>query len=555
MQRVKVLSTMTLVLAILLAGCAVSHNVDHLPDQSDRAGVDEAVWFSDVSSWTPPSPWSSDPLSVEGAISEKTGLRFKFHIPAQDGATKLSLMLVSGDKLPDVMTITNLVMAKKLIEAGKVWNLEEFLTKYDPSSHLLTDFPEDMKEVISERDGGWYAYPSHISTVDARKQYPPSSDYYEIGIKYRKNFGIMINQKILDELGLTLEDVGTESGLTAAYRMLADSKLAIGGEPVIPLQVEGRLYQDTTLATLQDMFGVMAVDKNGVYRDRLLAPETKHALRFLNHAIREAYISPGQLTLDLTAVKSATMSGRVFSFIGNTANTGLSEKDYWVSPGPILSNEGTKPVLGVSKKPGSGWMQTYISKSTEFPEKLAKWLSYMTSDEGMLLQHFGFEGRHYKKNEQGLVVQTDAGVQAIENFAATGVGAFWSFANISWNDSVKQAPVTKTGTDGLVAMNVQTAFGRSPHTFIYDYAPLLLPADFIPSGSEMFHVQEQIEVYKEAQISKIVMARDDKEFDRLYNELIATVKALGIEAIDKKINEQVQKQKEESGVELKGVNS
>ena len=36
-------------------------------------------------------------------------------------------------------------MGKKLVQAGKVWKLEEFLKKYDPESHLLKDFPADVK--------------------------------------------------------------------------------------------------------------------------------------------------------------------------------------------------------------------------------------------------------------------------------------------------------------------------------------------------------------------------------------------------------------------------
>ena len=41
-----------------------------------------------------------------------------------------------------------------------------------------------------------------------------------------------------------------------------------------------------------------------------------------------------------------------------------------------------------------------ISKSTKEPEKLAKWLSFMTSPEGMILSSFGIEGVHYTKDER-----------------------------------------------------------------------------------------------------------------------------------------------------------
>ncbi|MBD3921766.1 hypothetical protein H8B09_23590 [Paenibacillus sp. PR3] len=561
MRKVFVSLLAAVVMIVTITGCFDKNGnqeralVDNESDKPVSNNADQVVWFSDVSSWTPPSPWSTDPQTVEGAITEKTGLTFDFNIPTQDGATKLSLMLVSNEEMPDVMTITNEVLAKKLIQAGKVWGMEQFLQAYDPDSHLLQDFPEDLKQVISERDGGWYALPSHISTNDMRNLYPPSSQYYSDSLLYRRNFGIMINQSILDKLGLKLEEISTEDGLLQAYQQIKDRNLTVDGAPVIPLQVDGKTYQETTLVTLQDMFGVMPVDKNGVYRDRLLAPETRHALHFLYRSAHEGYFGVGQFTMETTAVKSELMTGRVFSFIGNTANTGLKDMDFWVSPGPILSNEGASPVMGISKEAPPGWMQTYISKTTQHPEKLAKWLSYMSSPEGMMLHNFGFEGKHYTKNEHDLVVLTEEGKQAQAGFAASGVSAFWPFANVSWHDSVFQAPMEMTGADGLVVLAVQSAFGKSKHTVTYENAPFRLPADYIQSGSKLSEDQEQINRYKESQITKIVMAKSDQAFSSLYDEMIVKLRNLGIKAIDAKINEKVQEQMDKLSIDVRGVNS
>ena len=99
-----------------------------------------------------------------GELTKKTGLTFSYNIPAQDGDTKLSLMMVSSsDAFPDVITTVGPDMGKKLVEAGKVWELEEFLKKYDPESHLLKDFPADVKKQLVKHDGDWYAIPSHMS--------------------------------------------------------------------------------------------------------------------------------------------------------------------------------------------------------------------------------------------------------------------------------------------------------------------------------------------------------------------------------------------------------
>jgi putative aldouronate transport system substrate-binding protein len=555
MKKSVVIAIMSLVLAVvLLSDCSGNDTDGSSGSMRVTQTPEKATWFSEVGYWTPPIPWSTDPKTVQGVITMRTGLTFAFNIPPLDGATKLSLKLLSGEELPDVMSITNAELAKQLIDSGKVWNMEELLQRYDPESHLLTGFPPDLKQVLTERDGGWYAIPSHISTDDARKRYPPSAPYYVDG-QFRKNNAIMVNRNILDRLGLKLEDIKTEEGLFAAYRMIKDRKLTVEGAPVIPLQVDGKDYYNATIETLQNMFGAMPVDKNGVYRDRLLAPETKQVLHFLYQAYRAGYFEAGQLTMDATTVSAAVQSGSVFSFIGNTANTGFSEQDYWVSPGPILSNAGTSPTLGRNMKAPSGWFQTYISKSTKYPEKLAKWLSFMSSDEGMTLHYYGFEGTHYTRNEKGLIVQTAEGRKASADFAKTGVFSFWPFHNVSWHDAVTEAPTVLTGADGLLAMQVQTAFGKDPATVLYDNSVFMLPVDFLPSGSELANDQEQINLFKEAQITTIVLSKNDAAFSENYDELIARLKELGIEEIDAKINKQVQKKMQEQDMMIIGVNS
>ena len=55
-------------------------------------------------------------------------------------------------------------------------------------------------------------------------------------------------------------------------------------------------------------------------------------------------------------------------------------------------------------------MQTFISKTAKNPERIAKWLDYMTSNEGIAAPLFGFEGKDYTLKD-GLVVRTEQGVR------------------------------------------------------------------------------------------------------------------------------------------------
>ncbi|WP_042199489.1 extracellular solute-binding protein [Paenibacillus camerounensis] len=564
MKRMKPLALSGLLaLSLLVTACGGSGSpngnagnaASPSPDTAgaDSGKLDQAVWFSSIDFWNPPAAWNTDPKSVQGAISEATGLSFEFNIPAQDGDTKLNLMLVSGKDFPDVLTVTNDVMVKKLIQSDKVWDLEEFLTKYDPESHILKDFPADVKAVVEERDGGFYSYPSHINSADARSVYPPSGEFYVDLVDYASNLGIMVNGSILEQIGMTLEDIRTEEGLLAAYDKAKGLK--VDGTPVIPLLVDGKGYQDTTLKFLQDTFGAMVVDKDGTYRDLLLAPETKDALSFLNQSMRSGYFEPGQMTVDNAAVKADVASGRVFTFIGNTANTSFQLNDYWQSSGPILSAGGKAPTLDKSQRAGGGWMKTLISKDTKYPEKLAKWLSYMTSKEGMMLHIYGFEGEHYTLDDKGLLVKTEKGLKDAADYMNTAVSAIWPFHHTTFSYSVQQPPTEETDKEAVTANKVQAAYGKDKETHIYDSSALSLPADLFPANSDNANIETQIKAYKEAQIAKIVMSKTDDEFNRLYDELIDQLKKLGIEKLDAERNLYIQQKSDEYGVHTKGINS
>ena len=59
--------------------------------------------------------------------------------------------------------------------------------------------------------------------------------------------------------------------------------------------------------------------------------------------------------------------------------------------------------------------------------------------------------------------------------------------------------------------------------------------------------QAQINKYKQAQISKIILAKDKATFNKFYDEMISKIKQLGQTEIDAKINEQFHKQEQEHG--------
>lgn len=555
MKKLKVLTVLSLAGVIALSGCssAKKEASSAAPKETNGATASaapvKATWFADASFWNAPSPWNIDPKTVEGAITQKTGLTFDFNIPAQDGGTKLNLMLTTSEALPDLITLTDENLEKKLISSGKVWKLDEFLKQYDPSSPLLTKFPQDVIKAQIKRDGGRYSIPSHVSSPDRQKTYPPSSDVVVDLAKYGLNNNVMFNETLMKEAGLTVNDLKTEDGVLAAFEKVKSMK--VDGAPVVPLQINGKVYWAATIPTLQDSFGSMSVDKDGNYRDQYFSPETKHVLEFMFKTAKGGYFDPGQMTMDDGAMKTAVQSGRVFCFIGNVAQTGLDDPTKgtkWVSAGAIHSNQNTKPVHANYSAVATGWMQTYVSKTAANPERLAKFLDFMSSDEGQLLWNFGFEGEHYTLKD-GLVIKTEKGIQDAKDGPKTGVGMFWPFANGAFNDHVAPPPTASE----LMSMQVRTAEGRE--AVLFDGSTFQWPGDFIPAGSKMANDLAQIDIYKHAQVSKIILAKDEASFNKAYDEMISKLKQMGQTEIDAKFNEQFHKNEQEMGVTLKGVNS
>jgi putative aldouronate transport system substrate-binding protein len=564
-KRVFVLSLAVSVTALSLAGCETqtqSSNATQATQEPAKAagGNAEPVnlqWFSDVSFWNPPMTWSTDPNTFMGTISKKTGVKFTMNIPPQDGDTKLSLMLVSGD-LPDVITVadpdntTNII--SKLVKSGKVWSLDELLKKYDPNSHLLKDFPNDIKNELIKRDGGWYAFPSHISSEDLRKTYPPSSQYYIDRNKYQYNDTIMVNGNMLKEAGIELSSLGTEEGLFNALKKIKDSNLKVNGADVVPLLVDGKNYWDTTMRSITSQFGGMNVDKNGNYRDLIFSSGYKHALEFLNRSVNAGLIDPSQFTMDTNATAAAIVSGRVFAFWGNTANTHYADlqtnQPFWQSPAPVLSSTGAKPVMGMHYRPTVGWMQTFISKTTKEPEKAIKWLSYMSSNEG-LYDSVGREGTDFTVDKNGMIHIKEEGAK--NDATKTGFGAYWAFANTDWGNHVFEAPTKQLGTGGLMDTAVTTAFARSEKTVIFERSPLDVPPGFLQSKG-LGNQETEIKNFVQAEVAKIIMAKDLSEADALYDNMVKKATSMGLDKIDAAKDELMKKQSKEMGIPMKGIN-
>ncbi len=522
---------------LLLCGCT-----GHLVQEDSKEYVHISL-FCDVDFWVPPK-WETGEGSITGKITQKTNVVVDTNVPPQDADNQLRLML-ANDELPDVISVTDEITINQLVTSGKVWKMEEFLEKYLPESHLLQDFPEDVKEGMIKRDGDWYAYPSHLSCGDVTKIWPPSSQCYQDMVDYGYNNGIIWNKRLLEELGLNVDSLKTEDQVLRAFQIALDKNKAGGQEEIIPLLVDGQSYQGSTLIFLRDTFGAEPVDETGAYTDFYLQPEMKDALQFLNRVLQRGYLRPECLTMSNAGIRDAMAEGRVLCFIGNTANFDMEPRD-WETAGPILSSTGKHPVYGKEQTTSLGWINTFFSKSCEHPKELAQWLDYMTGNEGMLLWCYGEEGVYYEW-EDGLVRLKDSWKEAERNSGKTGVGAWWMFANSAWERHVR-APYEK-GSRDEADTQIRTAYGKAKETRIYDNSLLNFSLD-----EEMKGLESQIAEYKKSQVAKIILAADDAQFEKEYQNMLEELGEMGIQELDRKKDEAYQKNCQEYQSRIPKVN-
>lgn len=249
-------------------------------------------------------------------------------------------------------------------------------------------------------------------------------------------------------------------------------------------------------------------------------------------------------------------SGRVLCFIGNKANTDADSTHTgttWSSTGAILSDEGTLPVLPKNLKGGAGWIQTFIAKDCQHPEKIAKWLSWMSSEEGLTWCIYGQEGDTFLRDENGNIVWTEAGDEKRLDYVNTGLTAYWPFHNTSFEQHVL-APPAETDEDYLGMLN-QTALGRLDETTVFNSALIEFSSTLIDPSSDEGISKAQIDNYLVGQITVVVMSKDDAEFEAKYEEMMKKLQELGIDKVNAIYDAEYKTKCEAYGETLTNANS
>lgn len=521
--------TLTLLLSMACVSTASAENVTF-------------DWFITASAL--PSTWDLD-QPIFKAITDATGCTPSVSIPAEDADTKLNLMMVNGD-LPDLITMNNDDLTHELIQAGLVWDLGEFMQTYMPESHILKDYPQDVKNEVTRIYNGWYFYSSHMKTEDGAAiwGYPAGTEEYYEAQKYSDQFSIFINAAVAKQLNIDVKAIDTEEKLMEVMAQIDAANLTNdSGASVNTLVIPSDAWVHPNMEALKYQFGTMPYDEEGKYRSEWYAPQYRHSVEFLNKCYELGYLDQNVLTMDETTMRTLCNSNRAAVYIGGIAALKMGHDDEWGTPGPILSSAGDSPVFPKSTQTGIGWLRTFVSKSCENPEAIAKFIDYMSSREGMLMHMYGVEGTDFVWDDQGMLHRTDIGKSKVED-GVTSMYGFYAFHYTNFSNSVEYVDVAN-------ASDILTSLGTSDKVYKYDSSLMTLPSGYVEAGSDYAFIKTEVSNYVQSNMSKIIMAKDKDTFNTMYDSFLAQLDAMGLREYDAYLNLAVQKNAADKGVDLK----
>lgn len=228
------LLTIVLALSVIMTGCSSknnsSNNASNAPDSSPETtnsslSSSEPGWKSNTSpvslSWYTgvagySKKWDAKDNYADKLITEETGVSVDFIHAGNDVNSEFNVMMATGN-LPDIISLdrwNSTSLIQTLMSSGTVAPLNELMEQYDP--YLSTILPESMVDWYTQEDGNVYAIPNYYVSPEMLDEYPDVKPFYND----HSNGQIIVRKDIMDQLGITVEDLQQEDSLIAALKKL-----------------------------------------------------------------------------------------------------------------------------------------------------------------------------------------------------------------------------------------------------------------------------------------------------------------------------------------------
>lgn len=389
-----------LLVGSLAAGC--SNQGTTSTSTSESAATAKSTEKISYKYWSPLNPNAASVVKTLGEVEmykeleKRTGIHADFSHPPQGSEKEQFNLLIASRDLPDLVEYDWLTYPggpEKAINDKVIIKLNDLIDKSAPNlKKYLNDHPEVTKQVKTD-NGTMYVIPS-------------------LGIGQKNTFsGPLIRKDWLDELGLAVPETLDE--WTNVLRVFKSKKGVAAPYTTYIDKADPNKLNDF----ISGAFGIGRdfYLSNGKVKYGPMEPAYKDYLNFLRGWYKEGLIDPDfgandKKTLDakMTSGKSGTVFGFAGSSIGVYMKAGVEKDPKYNLVGvqyPVLK-KGDEPQFVNRDFNYRSKGSVAITAANKHPEEAVKWLDFLFSEEGHMLETFGIEGSTYKM-ENGYPKYTD----------------------------------------------------------------------------------------------------------------------------------------------------
>jgi putative aldouronate transport system substrate-binding protein len=338
----------------------------------------------------PNTNWNKMQDDVSKEVTKKTGVTLDAEFAVGDPAQKVALMAASGE-YPDLISAKGDI--GKLVDAGAVIDLTDLIEEHAPNiKRVLGDYLVRAK--YTNEDQAIYALPTWAAVNET---------------KFKVDGGFELQHRVVKEAGYpeirTVQDY--EKVITDYLKKHPTDENGNKNIGVSLNADDWHMYISVTnpafLTTGGSDDGEFYIDQNtheAMYHFR--RPEEKEYFRWLNHMNDIGLLDKESFVQKYDQYKAKVATGRVLGLIDQEwdYNDGLQALR---AAGKFDQTYGHYPVtMSKDYKETSFWPTGFmggygiaISSTNKDPVRAIKFLDYLASDEGQILNQWGIEGKHY----------------------------------------------------------------------------------------------------------------------------------------------------------------
>lgn len=535
---IKVLSCL-LLLVLLLTACATKKD-----NVSSKEGISDKSDSSNDLTPVGEFPITKEPLTLSVGvlqdpnvedfdtnaytkwIEESTGIDIEFeYFPNKNATEKLSIMLNSNEKLPEVLIgfRLNTIDVARYGKQGYFLPLNDYYENYSVNINEFYSKHPELVKYFKSPDGNIYTVPQYTESTP-------------------NMFALRawINQAWLDELGLDMPSTTEElQNVLQQFKSkdpngngLPDELPMVGSATTWYGQAESFIMNSFIYDDTKNKFIVNDNKVDVIYNKE----EYKQGLTYMNELCENGLLSPLTFTQDKAQYKQMMVSGGKDNVVGVWVAGGImfpsgDEKMKEYNPLPPIS--GPNGLQITTYNPSIPFPMAYITKDCKNVEAAFRMLDFMYNDEATMRARYGVPGTDWIEKEDGEIGMFEE-VLGIE-------GKFKSI-QFPWSEPIQNSHWKNTGlqfrtsdiTDAIIPSGdpLESQYLVSRGTFVnYDYKPddsMIVPLVLYNSDEldELGDLQTTLVDYVKESAARFITG--DMDIDNQWDDYINNLNKIGL---------------------------